>query len=85
MLQKVDLMLQHSIEIQIYILSPNADSLFAGKFTELICQYNLYGFPMTPEEIRVIAYDFAEDNNHKGFSTETHRAGRDWLNGFMKR
>ena len=58
---------------------------FLGRFTDLICQYNLYGFPLTPEEIRVIAYDFAVDNDHKGFSSDAQRAGRDWLNGFMKR
>ena len=43
------------------------------------------GFPFTPQEIKVLAYEYAERNNIEGFSSLKKLAGRKWLRGFMHR
>ncbi|CAK1598568.1 unnamed protein product [Parnassius mnemosyne] len=44
------------------------------------------GFPLTIDDVRKIAYQFAEqlNLNHR-FNRETEKAGYDWLQGFLRR
>ena len=51
----------------------------------MIEEYALLGFPMTPKEIRSIAYDFAIDNDILGFSDKKEIAGHRWFSFFLKR
>ena len=51
----------------------------------MILEYNYYGFPLTEQEIRKIAYEFADYNDIKGFSENKKIAGRHWFEAFMKR
>ena len=43
------------------------------------------GFPFTPQEIKFLAYEYADKNNIEGFSKLTKVAGRKWLRGFIRR
>ena len=43
------------------------------------------GFPFTPQEIKLLAYEYAVKNNVEGFSEMKQEAGRKWLRGFMRR
>ncbi|CAK1595578.1 unnamed protein product [Parnassius mnemosyne] len=45
-----------------------------------------HGFPLTIDDVRKIAYQFAEqlNLNHR-FNRETEKAGYDWLQGFLRR
>ena len=43
--------------------------------SEMIEEYALLGFPMTPKEIRSIAHDSAIDNDILGFSDKKEIAG----------
>ena len=43
------------------------------------------GFPLTREEVRKLAFEFAEKNGLKGFSKKKQQAGYYWFVGFMSR
>ena len=43
------------------------------------------GFPASSEKVRSVAYTMAKQNNRKGFSEETPKAGRKWFKGFLQR
>ena len=50
----------------------------------MIEEYALLGYPLTPKEIRSIAYDFAADNDIIGFSDRKEIAGQKWFSLFLK-
>ena len=50
----------------------------------MISEYSLLGFPLTPKEIREIAFEYADDNNLSGFSEDKEIDGYKWFYGFMK-
>ena len=50
----------------------------------MISEYSLLGFPLTPKEIREIAFEYADDNNLSGFSEDKEIGGYKWFYGFMK-
>ncbi|XP_044761182.1 tigger transposable element-derived protein 6-like [Coccinella septempunctata] len=56
------------------------------KLVQHIKKAQKYGFPMTSQDVRKLAYNFAEGLliNHK-FSKEKEIAGSDWLRSFMRR
>ena len=43
------------------------------------------GFPLSREEVRKLAFEFAEKNGLKGFSEKKGKAGYYWFVGFMTR
>ena len=47
-------------------------------------EYSLLGFPLTPKEIREIAFEYADENNLSGFSEDKEIGGYKWFYGFMK-
>ena len=51
----------------------------------MISEYSLLGFPLTPKEIREIAFEYADENNLSGFSEDKEIDGYKWFCGFMKR
>ena len=51
----------------------------------MIEEYALLGFPLTPKEIRSIAYDFPVDNDIIGFSDRKKIAGHKWFSLFLKK
>ena len=50
----------------------------------MISEYSLLGFPLTPKEIREIVFEYAEENNLKGFSEDKEEGGYKWFYAFMK-
>ena len=50
----------------------------------MIKEYSLSGFPLTPAEIRTVAYEFSEENNLPGFSDAKEMAGHKWFHLFLK-
>ena len=57
---------------------------FLDELVDMIEEYALLGFPLTPKEIRSIAYDFAVDNDIIGFSDRKEIAGHKWFSLFLK-
>ena len=51
----------------------------------MISEYSLLGFPLTPKEIREMAFEYADENNLSGFSEDKEIGGYIWFYGFMKR
>ena len=50
----------------------------------MISEYSLLGFPLTPKEIREIAFEYADENNLSEFSEDKEIGGYKWFYGFMK-
>ena len=50
----------------------------------MISEYSLLGFPLTPKEIREIAFEYTDENNLSGFSDDKEIGGYKWFCGFMK-
>ena len=50
----------------------------------MISEDSLLGFPLTPKEIREIAFEYADENNLSGFSEDKEIGGYKWFYGFMK-
>ena len=50
----------------------------------MIEEYALLGFPVTPKEIRSIAYDYTMDSDLLGFSDKKEIAGPKWFSLFLK-
>ena len=50
----------------------------------MISEYSLLGFPLTLKEIREIAFEYAKENNLKGFSEDKEEGGYKWFYTFMK-
>ena len=50
----------------------------------MISEYSLLGFPLTPKEIREIAFECADENNLSGFSEDKEIGRYKWFYGFMK-
>ena len=50
----------------------------------MISEYSLLGFPLTPKEIREIAFEYADKNNLSEFSEDKEIGGYKWFYGFMK-
>ena len=50
----------------------------------MISEYSLLGLPMTPKEIREIAFEYADKNNLSGFSEDKEIGGYTWFYGNMK-
>ena len=50
----------------------------------MISEYSLLGFPLTPKEIREIAFEYTDENNLSGFSEGKEIGGYKWFYGFMK-
>ena len=50
----------------------------------MISEYSLLGFPLTPKEIREIAFEYADENNLSGFSEDKEIGGYKWFYDFMK-
>ena len=57
---------------------------FLDELVDMTEEYALLGFPLTPKEIRSIAYDFAVDNDIIGFSDRKEIAGHKWFSLFLK-
>ena len=51
----------------------------------MIKEYSVLGFPFTSQEIRTIAYEFAEEHGITGFSDQKEIAGPKWFSLFLKR
>ena len=51
----------------------------------MIDEYAYLGFPLEPSEVKQIAFNFAEENNIDGFSTELGTAGCAWFTYLLKR
>ena len=50
----------------------------------MIQEYSLLGFPLTPKEIREIAFEYTEENGLKGFSEDKESEACKWFYMFMK-
>ena len=50
----------------------------------MIQEYSLLGFPLTPKQIREIAFEYTEENGLKGFSEDKESGGYKWFYAFMK-
>ena len=50
-----------------------------------IKDFQLSGFPLTINRVCQLAFQYAKINGITGFSDESQKAGRKWLNGFLKR
>ena len=48
-------------------------------------EYSMMGSPFTSKEVRDIAFEYAMDNNLKGFSEDLGSAGLAWLRYFLLR
>ena len=57
---------------------------FLDELVDMIEEYALLGFPLTPKEIRSIAYDFAVDNDIIGFSDRKEIAGHKMVQSVLK-
>ena len=57
---------------------------FLDELVDMIEKYAILGFPLTPKEIRSIAYDFAVDNDIIRFSDRKEIAGHKWFSLFLK-
>ena len=58
--------------------------ILLDELVDMIEKYALLGFPLTPKEIRSIAYGFAVDNDIFGFSDRKEIAGHKWFSLFLK-
>ena len=52
---------------------------------ELVLTFSRRGFPFTPKHLCSLAYEVAVKTKQKGFSPIKKRAGRYWLQGFLRR
>ena len=52
---------------------------------EMIQEYSFLGFPLSGNEVRKIAFSFAEANGFEGFSKVHNEAGRKWFGFLLKR
>lgn len=66
--------------------SPVFNTVQEQELVQFIIEMNQYGLGVTRQELRSVAFQLAEKNlvNHP-FCRETELAGRDWLEGFLKR
>ena len=51
----------------------------------MIQEYSFLGFPLSGNEVRKIAFSFAEANGFEGFSKVHNEAGRKWFGFLLKR
>ena len=51
----------------------------------MIEEYCNLGFPFTSREVRHIAFEYAMDHDHKGFSEDLRTAGPHWFQYFLAR
>ena len=51
----------------------------------MIVKFQKAGFPLMISKVRKLAWQFADINNIKGFSTKTKKAGYKWAKFFLKR
>ena len=52
---------------------------------ELLISFCCSGFPLSRGKIRQITWQYAEENQIKGFSHQKRKAGQKWLKGFLYR
>ena len=52
---------------------------------EMIQEYSFLGFPLSGNEVRKIAFSFAEANGFEGFSKVHNETGRKWFSFLLKR
>jgi hypothetical protein len=55
------------------------------ELVRIIVKFAKHGFSFIEEEVRDIAYQFAEEHNLPGFSKDTEIAGRSWFQHFLDR
>ena len=53
--------------------------IILDELVEMIKEYSILGFPFTSQEIRTIAYKFAEEHSIPGFSDQKEIAGQQGL------
>ena len=56
-----------------------------SNLVELILMFSRAGFPLTTNKIHSLAYQFAQNNNIKGFSKHAYSAGKNWMHHFLHR
>ena len=68
------------------VLPPNTE----GEYNQInvlhynqFYEYSLLGFPLTPKEMREIAFEYTDENNLSGFSDDKEIGGYKWFYGFM--
>ena len=59
--------------------------MFSNEIVEMIQEYSFLGFPLSGNEVRKIAFSFAEANGFEGFSKVHNEAGRKWFGFLLKR
>ena len=55
-----------------------------AEIVEVIVKFQKAGFPLTISKVRKLAWQFADINKIKGFSTKTKKAGYKWAKFFLK-
>ena len=56
-----------------------------SELEQIILRFARAGFPLNSRRLRKLAYQYAEENDIKGFSPQTRMAGEKWLKHFMQR
>ncbi|KAI9532614.1 hypothetical protein NQZ68_030556 [Dissostichus eleginoides] len=56
-----------------------------AELEEMIATLGKRGFPLRLDDIRTLAFQFAEKKGIKGFSQTTKKAGYRWFQGFLRR
>ena len=57
--------------------------IILDELVEMIKEYSVLGFPFTSQEIRTIAYEFAEEHGIPGFSDQKEIAGPKWFSSSL--
>ena len=52
--------------------------------TKVILRFQAAGFPLTLSKVRSLAYQYADLNSIKGFSSKTKKAARKWAKFYLK-
>ena len=55
------------------------------EFTKVILKFQKSGFPLTLSKVHSLAFQYAELNHIKGFSTKSKKAGCKWAKFYLKR
>jgi hypothetical protein len=56
-----------------------------ASLANLLRLYARHGLAFTREEVKELAFEFAQENNRKGFNDEAGRAGKTWFANFLTR
>ena len=67
------------IDLYTCILKQDEDEL-----TKVILTFQAAGFPLTLSKVHSLAYQFADLNNIKGFSSKSKKVGRKWAKFYLK-